>query len=158
MSQALPHAAAPRSAFQLNETIAVGAILALATWAVISWAGIGGQAVALGPLDPGQFFPDRSLTLADLHDYLAQQVRSSPRTAKPGSCGQAPYTRETHCRGRGCCRCQGYENSVMPEIGDATVGSLAVTTSKDSSVRGPGYLSGLVRGAAAHAAAAGDAS
>ncbi len=66
MSQALPHAAAPRSAFPLNETIAVGAILALATWAVISWAGIGGQAVALGPLDPGQFFPGRSLTLADL--------------------------------------------------------------------------------------------
>ena len=39
---------------------------------------------------------------------------------------------------------QGYEISFMPEIGDATVGSLVTTTSKDSSVRGPGYLSALV--------------
>eukprot|EP00775_Hariotina_reticulata_P008748 gene8748-8928_t len=38
----------------------------------------------------------------------------------------------------------GLEISFSPEIGDATVGSLAVTTSKDSSINGPGYLSGLI--------------
>jgi hypothetical protein len=32
----------------------------------------------------------------------------------------------------------------MPEIGDATVGSLVVSTSKDSSIEGLGYLSALV--------------
>ncbi|KAF8056371.1 hypothetical protein HT031_006370 [Scenedesmus sp. PABB004] len=36
------------------------------------------------------------------------------------------------------------ELSFSPEIGDATVGSLAVCTSKDSSLDGPGYLSALV--------------
>lgn len=39
---------------------------------------------------------------------------------------------------------QDLELSFCPEIGDATVGSLAVTTSKDSSIDGPGYLSALV--------------
>lgn len=39
---------------------------------------------------------------------------------------------------------QDLETSFCPEIGDATVGSLAVTTSKDSSIDGPGYLSALV--------------
>jgi len=34
--------------------------------------------------------------------------------------------------------------SFCPEIGDATVGSLVVSTSKDSSIDGPGYLSALV--------------
>jgi hypothetical protein len=39
---------------------------------------------------------------------------------------------------------QDLETSFCPEIGDATVGSLTVTTSKDSSIDGPGYLSALV--------------
>lgn len=39
---------------------------------------------------------------------------------------------------------QDLELSFCPEIGDATAGSLAVTTSKDSSIDGPGYLSALV--------------
>ncbi len=42
------------------------------------------------------------------------------------------------------CPGQDLETSFCPEIGDATVGSLAVTTSKDSSIDGPGYLSALV--------------
>jgi len=66
MFRAAPHAAASRPAFPLNETIAVGAILALATWAVLSWSGIGGRPVPLGPLDPGRVFPGRGLTLADV--------------------------------------------------------------------------------------------
>lgn len=37
------------------------------------------------------------------------------------------------------------EISFAPEMGDASVGSLVVTTSKDSSVNGPGYFSALVR-------------
>lgn len=40
---------------------------------------------------------------------------------------------------------QGYELSFSPEIGDATVGSLVGSTSKDSSIEGPGYLSALVK-------------
>jgi hypothetical protein len=36
------------------------------------------------------------------------------------------------------------ELSFCPEIGDATVGSLCVCTSKDSSIDGPGYLSALL--------------
>lgn len=42
------------------------------------------------------------------------------------------------------CVVQDLETSFCPEIGDATVGSLVVTTSKDSSIDGPGYLSALV--------------
>ena len=50
----------------INELIAVGALLALAAWAVITWSGRGGEPVALGPLDPARWFPGRGLTLADL--------------------------------------------------------------------------------------------
>ena len=39
---------------------------------------------------------------------------------------------------------QGSELSFSPEIGDATVGSLVTTTSKDSSLGGLGYLSALL--------------
>ncbi|GBF89539.1 hypothetical protein Rsub_02257 [Raphidocelis subcapitata] len=39
---------------------------------------------------------------------------------------------------------QGWEFSFAPEIGDASVGSLVVSTSKDSSLDGPGYLTALV--------------
>ena len=50
----------------INELIAVGALLALAAWAWITWSGRGGEPVPLGPFDPGSWFPGRSLTLADL--------------------------------------------------------------------------------------------
>ncbi|MFM7107218.1 MAG: heavy metal translocating P-type ATPase [Planctomycetaceae bacterium] len=55
-----------RRGFPLQETIAVGALVALAAWAVICWSGRGGMVVDLGPLDPGRWLPGRSLTLADL--------------------------------------------------------------------------------------------
>ena len=50
----------------VNELIAVGALLALVAWAFITWAGRGGEPVALGPLDPARWFPGRGLTLADV--------------------------------------------------------------------------------------------
>jgi len=50
----------------INELIALGALLALAAWAVITWSGRGGEPVPLGPFDPGRLFPGRGLTLADL--------------------------------------------------------------------------------------------
>lgn len=52
--------------FPVNETIAVAALAALALWAIIVWSGHGGDPVTLGPLDPGRWFPGRSLTRADL--------------------------------------------------------------------------------------------
>ena len=52
--------------FPLNESIAVGALVALVAWAVITWSGRGGDPVPLGPLDPGRWVPDRDLTLAAL--------------------------------------------------------------------------------------------
>lgn len=39
---------------------------------------------------------------------------------------------------------QKLELAFSPEIGDASIGSLLVTTSKDSSIDSPGYLSALV--------------
>jgi len=50
----------------VNELIAAGALLALAAWAVIIWSGRGGEPVTLGPLDPAQWIPGRSLTRADV--------------------------------------------------------------------------------------------
>jgi heavy metal translocating P-type ATPase len=50
----------------MNETIAVGAIVALLAWGVLAWSGMGGQRVSLGPLDPERWFPGRSLTRAEL--------------------------------------------------------------------------------------------
>jgi heavy metal translocating P-type ATPase len=50
----------------LHETIAVAALVALAIWGLSVLSGSGGQPVDLGPLDPGRWFPGRSLTLADL--------------------------------------------------------------------------------------------
>jgi heavy metal translocating P-type ATPase len=52
--------------FPLQETIAIGALLALAAWAVLTWTGRGGAPVDLGPLDPGRWFPGRGLTRAEL--------------------------------------------------------------------------------------------
>ncbi|MFM8379960.1 MAG: hypothetical protein ACKOB1_11625, partial [Planctomycetia bacterium] len=52
--------------FALTESIAVGAIVALAAWAAIAWSGHAADPVPLGPLDPGRLFPGRSLTLGDL--------------------------------------------------------------------------------------------
>ena len=50
----------------LHETIAVAVLGTLATWALLMLSSRGGEPVALGPLDPGRWFPGRSLTLADL--------------------------------------------------------------------------------------------
>jgi heavy metal translocating P-type ATPase len=50
----------------MNETIAVGAIVALLAWGVLAWSGVGEQRVSLGPLDPERWFPGRSLTRAEL--------------------------------------------------------------------------------------------
>jgi heavy metal translocating P-type ATPase len=52
--------------FPLNETIAIAALTALGIWALIVWSGQGGAPVPLGPLDPGRWFPGRSLTRADI--------------------------------------------------------------------------------------------
>ncbi|MFM8705378.1 MAG: hypothetical protein ACKOHG_16215, partial [Planctomycetia bacterium] len=50
----------------INELIAVGALVALAAWAVITWSGQGGVPVSLGPIDPARWLPGRGLTRADL--------------------------------------------------------------------------------------------
>ena len=52
--------------FPLTESIAVGAIFALAAWGVITLSGHAADPVSLGPVDPGRLFPGRSLTLGDL--------------------------------------------------------------------------------------------
>jgi heavy metal translocating P-type ATPase len=50
----------------LHETIAVAALAALAAWGLLVLSGRGATPVDLGSLDPGRWFPGRSLTLADL--------------------------------------------------------------------------------------------
>jgi heavy metal translocating P-type ATPase len=50
----------------INELIAIGAVVALVAWGVLTWSGHGSVPVSLGPIDPGRWFPGRSLTLADL--------------------------------------------------------------------------------------------
>ena len=62
----------------VNEAIALTALAALAAWAVLAWTGRGAAAVALGPLDPGRWFPNRSLTLADLPLVTALAVGGLP--------------------------------------------------------------------------------
>ncbi|NDC53322.1 MAG: heavy metal translocating P-type ATPase [Planctomycetia bacterium] len=64
--------------FPLNESIAVGAILALCLWALITWSGHGGDAVPLGPFDPGRWFPGRSLTLGELPLVVMLFVGGAP--------------------------------------------------------------------------------
>jgi len=61
---ASPHAA--RAAWPVTETIAVGAILALVAWGVLTVSGLGSRPVSLGPVDPANWFPSRGLTVADL--------------------------------------------------------------------------------------------
>ncbi len=56
----------PPRGLPVNEVIAVGALVALATWAWLVWSGRGAAPVDLGPLDPGRWFPGRSLAVADL--------------------------------------------------------------------------------------------
>jgi heavy metal translocating P-type ATPase len=56
----------PPRTLPVTEAIAVGAIVALAAWAWLVWSGRGSAPVDLGPLDPGRWFPGRSLTVADL--------------------------------------------------------------------------------------------
>jgi heavy metal translocating P-type ATPase len=66
MTTSAPTARADHRPLPVNELIALGAILALAAWAIITWSGHGADPAPLGPLDPGRWFPGRSLTLADL--------------------------------------------------------------------------------------------
>ena len=60
------HPTTAHKPWPMNETIAVGAIVALLAWGVLAWSGMGGHKVSLGPLDPERWFPGRSLTLAEL--------------------------------------------------------------------------------------------
>jgi heavy metal translocating P-type ATPase len=62
----LPAGRSPRWHVPVDELIAGGALLALAAWGVLRWSGHGNLPVSLGPLDPGRWFPDRGLTLAEL--------------------------------------------------------------------------------------------
>ena len=62
----------------VNEAIALTALAALAAWAVLTWTGRGAAAVSLGPLDPSRWFPDRSLTLAELPLVAALAVGGLP--------------------------------------------------------------------------------
>ncbi|MCE2725179.1 MAG: heavy metal translocating P-type ATPase [Planctomycetaceae bacterium] len=62
----------------VNEAIALAALAALAAWAVLTWTGRGAATVALGPLDPSRWFPDRSLTLAELPLVAALAVGGLP--------------------------------------------------------------------------------
>jgi heavy metal translocating P-type ATPase len=62
----------------INELIAVGAVLALVAWAAITWSGQGAVPVALGWLDPGRWFPGRTLTLAELPLVLMLLVGGVP--------------------------------------------------------------------------------
>ena len=66
MSSTSTHPTTAHKPWPMNETIAVGAIVALLAWGVLAWSGVGGQRVSLGPLDPERWFPGRSLTLAEL--------------------------------------------------------------------------------------------
>ncbi len=67
-----------RSPFPVNETIAIGAIVALAAWAVLTGLGIGGQTVSLGPIDPSRWFPDRGLTVAEIPLVIALLLGGIP--------------------------------------------------------------------------------
>ena len=62
----------------VNEAIALAALTALAAWGALTWTGRGAAAVALGPLDPGRWFPDRSLTVAELPLVAALAVGGLP--------------------------------------------------------------------------------
>ena len=62
----------------VNEAIALAALAALAAWGTLTWTGRGATAVSLGPLDPGRWFPDRSLTLAELPLVAALAVGGLP--------------------------------------------------------------------------------
>lgn len=64
--------------FPLNEAIAVGAILALAAWGVITLSGHGGDPVPLGPFDPGRLFPSRGLTCAEMPLVVMLVVGGAP--------------------------------------------------------------------------------
>lgn len=52
--------------FPLHEAIAVAALLALAAWGLLVLSGCGSSPAPLGPVDPGRWFPGRSLTVADV--------------------------------------------------------------------------------------------
>jgi heavy metal translocating P-type ATPase len=66
MPEPAPRPSRPAALLPVDEAIALGAILALAAWGVLVWSGRGAAPAPLGPLDPGRWFPGRSLTWADL--------------------------------------------------------------------------------------------
>lgn len=79
---ASPDSAPPQGrGLPLHETIAVAALVALAAWGLLVLSGRGGELAALGPLDPGRWFPERSLTLADLPLVVMLLVGGVPLVA-----------------------------------------------------------------------------
>ena len=61
-----PAGGQPRWLPPLNESIAGGALVALAAWAVLAWSGQGGGAAILGPVDPARWLPGRAPTVAEV--------------------------------------------------------------------------------------------
>ncbi len=49
-----------------NELIALGTLIALCAWGVLTWTGHGATPISLGPVDPSRWFPSRGLTLAEV--------------------------------------------------------------------------------------------
>jgi heavy metal translocating P-type ATPase len=75
-------ASKPKAApLPINESIAVGALLALIAWVIITWLGHGAVPVSLGVLDPSQWFPGRGLSLADLPLVLMLLIGGIPLVA-----------------------------------------------------------------------------
>ena len=62
----MPAPASSSRTWPVNEAIALAALAALAAWAVLTWSGRGAMPMALGPLDPGRWFPGRGLTVAEI--------------------------------------------------------------------------------------------
>jgi heavy metal translocating P-type ATPase len=72
----------PASAFGFRpsapEMIAIGAVVALAAWAILTWTGHGAAPAPLGPFDPGRYVAGRSLTVAELPLVLALLLGGGP--------------------------------------------------------------------------------
>jgi heavy metal translocating P-type ATPase len=74
----MPAPASSSRTWPVNEAIALAALAALAAWAVLTWSGRGACPVALGPLDPGRWFPGRGLTVAEIPLVCALAVGGLP--------------------------------------------------------------------------------
>jgi len=66
MATSLASATSRDRSFPLHETIAVAAVAALVAWGLLVLSGFATSPVPLGPLDPGRWFPGRSLTVAEV--------------------------------------------------------------------------------------------